>query len=206
MRLFSKARARPEVFCTEDFFNCGTAEGTQILRYTRPSIERSGVVATFSGGLLTAKHVVEGSRGVKIPGFKAYPGSWQMDIAYRDDEAFDGPPLGWTSNYALEGVKLVTTSLEEPSKVVTIPGSLSYFDRPTVLQTFIPDNPRAAKPYLKPGTSGSPLLYNGYIIGVTPFGVEGTDKFGVLVFNGEYMRNDMQAFGLNLTEIKDRNE
>jgi hypothetical protein len=201
MSIFTKRPKRPKIFAPEDFLLCGQTLGTDIMRYKWPDISRSGVVGSYAGGLLTAGHVVKNSKGIKIPGFKSHTGP-KMDIAYRSDESFRGPPLGWITELVSEGVEIVTTSLDDPTQLVTIAGRLSFFDSPDPLRPFIPDDYEVAERYLRPGASGSPMLYKDHIIGVTVAGiVRSPGEVAAVVFDGKYMRDDMVEFGLPLEQV-----
>jgi hypothetical protein len=129
----------------EGFYHCGDVGDSQILRYQHPSLSKSGVVTTFSGGLITSRHVVKGQ---SIPNFITNPVP-EFDIAYRPDESINGLPLGWVDVWGLNA-ELATTSIENPDKVVRILGHIGITLAPTNLLPFDPHNRAEQSAYIKP--------------------------------------------------------
>jgi hypothetical protein len=186
-----------------DFYLCGNVGKSQILRYQLPDIRSSGITTTFRGGLITAQHVVEGQ---KIPNFVVAK-TLQLDLAFRADDAIDGLPLGWVDVWGLDA-ELATTSVEEPNVIERILGRIGITLLPTDLLPFNPYNRMQAERYIKPGVSGSPLIYDEHIIGILPARVAAPSVREELpcgmplavVFNGEYMKQRMEDFGLHLPD------
>jgi len=187
----------------EGFYYCGDVGKSQILRYQYPDLRSSGVTTTFKGGLITARHVVKGQN---MPDFVTCPVP-ELDIAYRSDDTIDGLSLGWVDEWGLYA-ELATTSIEEPSKVVRILGHIGITLAPTDLLPFDARQRAQHEQHIKPGVSGSPLLYDNHIIGVLPARVSTTsvhDDFTpgralAVVFNGEHMKQKMEEFGLSLPD------
>jgi len=101
-----------------EFFSFGFEKGTEILRYLDPDKSLSGVVFKYAGGLLTARHVVEAH---KITGFKASQVK-EIDIAYKSDPSCQGLPLGYVDKMIIDGVEMLTSTIEDPKNLVAIPG------------------------------------------------------------------------------------
>ncbi|HSX29187.1 MAG TPA: hypothetical protein VLE73_01355 [Candidatus Saccharimonadales bacterium] len=183
----------------EGFYNCGNVGESQILRYRHPDVHKSGVVTTFKGGLITARHVAQGQN---IPNFTTHQ---TLDIAYRPDDSIRGLPLGWVDVWGLDA-ELVTTSVENPDRVVSVLGHIGITLAPTDLLPFDPHKRTEHEQYIKPGASGSPLVYDNHIIGILPGRIaaaSGHDELTpgramAVVFNGEHMKEAMEHFGLTL--------
>ena len=158
----------------------------------------SGIIFKYKGGLLTARHIVEAHN---LPGYIYHPGT-EIDIAYKKDDACDGLKLGWVSKISLEEVSMITSAIENPSKLEIIPGRAGMYFMPTSLSPFRAYDSAQARQYFKPGASGSPLIYKGHIIGLVPFrNTRDPNELAAIVFNGESMQQEMEKIGLSLEEI-----
>lgn len=192
-------RLEQEVATPGEFFSCGVEKGTEVLRYKHPDGSLSGVVFKYAGGLLTARHVVEANR---IQGFKAGKAK-DIDIAFKPDASCSGLPLGYVDRISIDGVEMVTSSLEDPENLVVIPGRVGVYFLPTLLHPFHPRDAERAAPYFKPGASGSPLIYKNHIVGLVPWqNLNDPYEVAAVVFSGRAMREGMEKLGLNFEEIR----
>lgn len=200
MELFRKAENLSQF--PGEYISCGTKEGVEILRFKHPDGSLSGVIFKTDGKLMTARHVVEAHN---LSGFSAHEGT-HLDMAFKDDPTSIGPKLGYVDRMIVDGVKVVTSTVEEPDKLKAVPGRTSIYFMPTLLRPFQPDKVEDYELF-KPGASGSPIIYKDHIIGLVPFSnvhMQGVREVEVaaVVFNGETMRCAAEEFGLKLEKVE----
>lgn len=185
----------------EEYFSFGKLMGTEILRHRNLDGSLSGILFKTEGKILTARHVVELNH---LTGFKCHPGE-HLDIAFKDVPLSQGLKIGYVDSSSIKGVQLLTSSLEKPNELIIIKGEIFLYFSPTILRGFSPVSHKLSDllPYLKPGLSGSPLIYKDHIIGLVPFvNFYNQSEIPVLAFNGPVVREAIEQFGLTLEEIK----
>lgn len=190
------AKLEQSVTTPERFVSCGIERETEILRYTSPKGSR-GIAFKYEGGVLTARHVVEEDT---TSGFISTT-SQDIDFAFKPDASCHGLPLGYVDKLSINDVEMVTSSLEDPRNLVVIPGSLEVYFLPTLLRPFRPQDPETVAPYLKPGASGSPLIYKNHIIGLVPWlNLKDPHELAAVVFTGA-TRQGLEKLGLSFEQI-----
>lgn len=185
----------------EEYLSFGKLRETEILRYRGPDSSLSGILFRTEGKILTARHVVELNH---LTGFKCHPGE-HLDIAFKDDPLSQGLKIGYVDSPRIEGVELLASSLEKPDEIVILKGKIFLYYSPTILRGFSVVSHKLSDllPYLKPGLSGSPLIYKDHIIGLVPFvNFYNQSEIPVLAFNGPVVREAIEQFGLTLEGIK----
>ncbi len=183
------------------YFSCGSLMGTEILRYKDRKGEISGIISRAQGLLLTANHVVTANR---LDGFHVKDDRCtEFDFNWKNDPESRGPPIGAIRKPYLDNVTVVTSRIEDPSKLIAVPGKLGIFLGPTSLMKFTPSDPQHYTLFV-PGASGSPVMYQGRIIGVIPFSSvpEGGFDIGACIFGPSTIK-PLQELGLKIEIIEE---
>lgn len=183
-----------------EYVSCGVREGVEILRFRHNDGSWSGIIFKAEGKLVTARHVVEAHH---LTGFRV--GKGDIDIAVKDDPMIKGLKLGYVDSVIVNGVKVITSTIEKPKTVIEIPGTTSIFFSPTFYRPFNPDRISNYKLF-KPGVSGSPVVYKNHIIGMILFSNihnqnSRQPEVAAMIFNGGEMRSIADEMGLVLEEV-----
>jgi len=179
----------------------GSSHGVEIYRYEDGDRRLSGIIFGADGMLLTARHVVDFRIG-ELPGFEFYPryDNQEIDVAVRKDPVVKGPQLGYVDELTLAGCYCVTSIVGEPEKLIRIDGSLKPFYEPTLLSLFVPGAVSDIALF-EGGTSGSPIIYQGKIIGL----IKGSKPESGIVVGVCFNLPDLRALlarYLNLSFVK----
>ena len=144
----------------------GEFSGVDIYRHESMNGALSGVIFGAHGMLLTARHVID-SRMVELSGFEFFSeyDCREIDIAVRKDVAVKGPRLGYVDGLTLAGCYCITSRIGEPDRLIRVNGSLKPFYEPTLLSQFVVES-ESDYALFENGTSGSPIFYQGKIIGL----------------------------------------
>ena len=180
----------------------GELSGVEIFRYEGRD-GGSGVIFAAEGMLITARHVVD-ERTTDLPGFEFLPeyDPREIDIAVERDPNIWGPKLGYIDKLSVPNCYCITPSVEVPEMLVRVSGSLKPFYEPTLLSRFVPEDESNYALFVG-GTSGSPIMCQGKIIGL----IKGSrpDK-GIVVgvcFNQADLRAILTEFlGLSFEKIE----
>lgn len=185
----------------------GEFSGVDIYRHEGMNGVLSGIIFGAEGMLLTARHVVD-SRMAELPDFEFFPeyDCREVDIAVRKDPAVRGPRLGYVDELALADCYCVTARVSEPDKLIRVNGSLEPFYEPTLLSRFVP-KVESDFAFFEGGTSGSPIIYQGRIVGLIK---GGKPESGIVVgvcFNLADLRALLTEYlNLSFVKIESQNE
>lgn len=179
----------------------GELSGVDIYRYEGVSGALSGIIFGAEEMLLTARHIVD-SRMTELPGFEFFSkyDCREVDIAVKKDPVVKGPQLGYVDGLTLAGCYCVTSRVGTPEKLIRINGSLKPFFEPTLLSRFAPESDFDYALF-EGGTSGSPIIYQGKIIGL----IKGSKPESGLVVGVCFNLADLRALlteHLNLSFVK----
>src|SRR3989339_555595 len=142
----------------------GSLDGVNIFRCEGVDGMLSGVIFGADGMLMTAGHVAENHKA-ELPNFDIYPENFrEIDIAVRKNPAIKGPHLGYVDSSTLEGCLCIVSQATDLGVLIMVHGTMMPFYEPTLLSQFVPDNVTDTSLFGS-GTSGSPILYKGNIIG-----------------------------------------
>lgn len=179
----------------------GELSGVDIYRYEGGEGALSGVIFGAEGMLMTARHVVD-SRTTELQGFECFPeyDCREIDIAIRKDPIIKGPKLGYVDRLTVDSCYCVTSSVEVPGLLVRVAGSLKSFYEPTFLGRFVPEN-ESDYALFESGTSGSPIIYQGKIIGLIKGSKPGIGIVTGVCFNLADLRTQLVDF-LDLSFVK----
>lgn len=184
---------------TGEYLSFGKQKGVELLRYKHQDGSLSGIVFMFEGGLLTARHVVEIHN---LEGFYVHKGV-HIDIAVKKDSAIKGLKLGYIDDLRVDGAEIITSRIEQPNNIVIIPGYIYPYAEPSPLKAFSLKKGTDSL-FVKPGLSGSPIIYRNHIIGIVPFqNISNPYEIPVIAFLGKPMREVVEKdLGLELEEIE----
>jgi len=155
---------------TEGLKSFGSLLDIGIYRYENDRGTLSGIIFKADQMLITARHIVD-SRQNELTGFEFYrPANNEydeneVDVAIKRDANIRGPKIGYSTNPVLDNCVCVTSMVNDPSKLVEIPGRIVPFYEPTLLSRFVPDD-ESGYMWFGGGSSGSPIKCREVVVGV----------------------------------------
>jgi len=92
-----------------------------------------------------------------------------------------GPKIRPQRRITIWDATVVTSTVEEPDKLIEVPGTIAPSFMPTIMSEFTPQNAHQYSLF-EPGASGSPIFHEGAVIGVITHSSLDLERIGGITF------------------------